>query len=98
MKMLCLFLMCIGSLGANEKIYLDIDDVVPEEQTFHIPEGGNVWLMSNVIRSENRGFYIYESDIITSPQGYEKMWRCPYCNNYWPIGQKCQNPSCPSKY
>ena len=88
------------SLGiASEKIYIDIDDLSYADETFHIHEGENIWIQSNVIHSEPRGFYIYESDIVKSHEGaYEKKWRCPYCNSHWPIGTPCQNPNCPSKY
>ena len=98
MKLICMLMMCFGALGASEKLYIDIDELVSVDQGFHIHEGQNVWVSSTVIRSEPRGFYVYESDLLTSPQGYEKMWRCPYCNNYWPMGKACGNPNCPSRF
>lgn len=89
----------VSSPIVNEKMYINMDEMVASEELFHIHEGSNQWIQINAIHSDSRGFYIQETDIVKSHDGgYEKKWRCPYCNSYWPIGTPCQNGDCPSKY
>lgn len=89
----------ISSPFINEKMYINVDEMVASEEAFHIHEESNRWIQINTLHSDSRGFYILESDIVKSHDGgYEKKWRCPYCNSYWPLGKPCQNPDCPSRY
>lgn len=88
----------MGALTASEKVYVNHDDLRFTEETIQFPIGDNVWLQTNALHRDSSGLYTFETDIARTSAGYQKSWRCPYCNKYWPIGQKCQNPECPSKY
>jgi hypothetical protein len=95
---------CIHATGANdeEKVYIEEDDLFIKGDAFHIHIGNNVWLVTNSIETDVDGIYTREFNIskslINNQMAYEKCWKCPYCHNYWPVGTKCQNSECPSKY
>jgi hypothetical protein len=95
-------LMLLGALNAGDRMYINGDDLDFSQETFRFHIGENIWLQTNTVHRDGSGLYTLESDIHRSTGdskiGYEKKWRCPYCNYYWPIGTKCQNPDCPSKY
>jgi hypothetical protein len=81
------------------KLFINEDELCMDENAFHIHVGGNVWLETSTIHRDILGLYTYENSIkTTSDGGYEKHWRCPYCNTYCPWGQPCTNPNCPSKF
>lgn len=65
---------------------------------FHI--GENIWLQTECIHRDESGLYTLERDVLQDgvKAEHQKMWKCPYCHRYWPIGTACQNPECPSKY
>ena len=82
----------------HDRFYVAFEEVDSNDDAFHIHVGENLWIETNSLHRDGSGFYTYEMDIHTINGGYEKKWRCPYCNNYWPIGSTCKNPDCPSKY
>jgi len=81
----------------EEKLYFDTNDLEIGDNLMYIHLEDN-WIATNVIRTDQQGFYIFGNDItdcgITGER--EKKWKCPYCNHWWPMGQKCQNPKCPT--
>lgn len=98
-----LFLLLSSACFADEKVYLNEDDIKTSCDKFYLHEGGNVWLQTSTLHRDKQGLFTFESDLGRVKDGfdvygYQKTWRCPYCNQHWPIGQKCQNSSCPSKY
>lgn len=98
-KLVFLSLMLLTVLSATDKIYLDESelDFIQGKVRFH--QGNNVWLESLALRADKTGIFTLEQDIVKTPQSaYERSWKCPYCYRHWPIGQRCQNPDCPSKY
>ena len=84
--------------NSDKKIYIDSSELETNERIFRIHLGGNVWQSVHTIHTDESGMFVYEKDTLESPQMYEKTWKCPYCNKFWPIGKPCQNPECPSKY
>jgi hypothetical protein len=112
MKMFILFLVSMftscyaGEIFHNQdKIYIDPHAFKANEigDAFYLHAGENVWLSTNAIHRDHSGMYSYEYDLLKCvgknyELEYEKKWKCPYCNMYWKIGQKCQNDDCPSKY
>ncbi len=93
---------CEFSSHHNDKVYIDEDDLTTKSDSFHIHIGDNVWIETNTVHRDHTGLFTYECSIVKSLKGfstgYEKKWKCPYCYQYWPIGKKCQNEYCPSKY
>lgn len=101
------FLVISCIIGASEKLYIDSDELDTHACGMFIHVGHNVWLETKSIHSDERGIFTLESDIvrleaatkcISGHNAYTQQWKCPYCYNYWPIGQACQNANCPSKY
>lgn len=86
----------------QDKLYVDTESFSTNTKgdEFYIHTGNNVWLVTHTINRDSTGMYVFEHNIKKSRSGphCEKMWKCPYCYNYWPIGKPCGNPSCPSKY
>lgn len=84
----------------SERVYFDPDDFPMGEETFHIHTGGNEWIQTSTVHRDVTGFFTYTADIYCIPGSlaYQKQWKCPYCNRYWPIGQPCGNAECPSRY
>lgn len=112
-KQLALFTMlalcsisAINAEGVNDeqKFYIDEEELgdFTKGDAFHVHIGNNVWIETNTVHRDATGLYSYEHNIRKSLNGsqmeYQKVWKCPYCHNYWPIGQACQKPDCPSKY
>jgi hypothetical protein len=102
--LLCLIL-CLGlkTLYASERMYLDPKEVSGKGTSFHIHVGNNIWLTTDTIHRDSTGMYTMEKNLMRSQgtgakSGYIRQWRCPYCYMYWPVGEKCQNGECPSKY
>lgn len=100
---LMIFLLLSSVSFADDKMYLDEEQIKTTVDKFYIHQGGNVWIHTPTIHRDKHGLFTFESDLGRIKDGfnvwgYEKTWRCPYCNQHWPIGQKCQNSSCPSKY
>lgn len=102
---LCLIfiLFCSTAAAIEEKIYLNEDEIKNSHDSFYIHQGHNVWLQTSTLHRDQTGLYTFSSNLCSHfiPGGkteYIKTWRCPYCHHYWPIGQKCQNKDCPSKY
>lgn len=93
------------SLCANtyeERIYIDEEELKTSQDAFYIHLGDNVWIETRTLHRDGSGLFTFNSSITTLENGpqtdYVKKWKCPYCYKYWPIGTRCQNPSCPSKY
>lgn len=97
-----LSLLLLTSLSAiDNKIYIDEEELKSSQDAFYIHLGNNVWLETNTLHRDGTGLYTFNTSITSSNSPrteYVKKWRCPYCHHYWPIGQKCQNSDCPSKY
>jgi hypothetical protein len=99
-RIVTLFMCAFSMLGAREKLYFDYDDMPKDEDAFHVHVGGNMWIRTNSIHRDSAGFYTYTKgiELMSGSQEYRRKWKCPYCFQYWDIGQACQNPDCPSKY
>lgn len=97
---LALFLFGFSLLGASEKLYFDYDEMPKDTDGFHIHLGQNEWIKTSCIQRDACGFYTEESNITFTANGVEfaKEWKCPYCHTFWPWGQPCGNPNCPSKF
>jgi len=83
-----------------ERIYFDPDDFPIGEESFHIHVGENIWIETTTVHRDVTGFFTYSADIFCVPgsMAYQKQWKCPYCNRYWPMGQPCGNADCPSRF
>lgn len=83
------------SSSGRAKLYLDSNDLEISENsiTIHLEDD---LIETNILRSDQQGLYIFESDITNYDAKREKTWKCPYCYNWWPFGQKCKNPECPT--
>ena len=95
-KLLMLCLLFTSTMIANEKMYLNEDDIKTTHDKFYLHQGSNVCLQTSTLHRDNQGLFTFESDLGKvkddfSVWGYEKTWRCPYCNQHWPIGKACQN-------
>lgn len=77
------------------KLYLDSKDIEIANNAIYIHLENN-WIEASVMRTDQQGCYIFENDITTCGIEIEKKWKCPYCYRWWPLGQKCQNPECPT--
>lgn len=110
-KYFMFFLLCLSPFYGNcalktfddSKVYIDEEEMKSTYDAYYIHLGNNVWMQTNTVHRDSTGVYTYQGCIAKSMTnaksvGYEKKWRCPYCYNYWPIGTKCQNGDCPSKY
>ena len=84
-------------LSYQAKLYFDTSDLEIADSVIYIHLENN-WIATNAIRTDEQGFYIFESDINDSgsARGIERRWKCPYCNYWWLMGQKCENPDCPT--
>lgn len=87
----------------HEKVYIDEDELDFKNDAFHIHIGDNVWIQTNTVHKDHNGLFALENSFARSlnksfKSEYEKKWKCPYCYQYWPIGKRCQNQFCPSKY
>ena len=104
-------LLCSGfcdgaAFVAKYKIYIDEDTFKANTKgdEFYIHVGNNVWLVTHSIHRDHTGMFTYEENLAKSvgdlndKYEYEKKWKCPYCDRYWPIGKPCNNQDCPSKY
>ncbi|KIA76813.1 hypothetical protein DB43_HJ00240 [Parachlamydia acanthamoebae] len=80
-----------------EKLYFDSHDVEITDNAIYIHLENNL-IETNVIRTDQQGFYIFENDITNYEVvgGIEKKWKCPHCYHWWPVGQKCKNTECPT--
>lgn len=100
----CFYLATISATNNDEKIYIDDTEVNSTFDHFQIHTGNNVWIETNSLYRDEFGLFTFHTNISsmqnsTSPNAeYVKKWKCPYCYKYWPIGTKCQNSDCPSKY
>jgi hypothetical protein len=91
---------------SGDRIYIDPSsfDADTEGDQFYIHTGHNIWLVTHTINRDAKGMFAYQCNLVKAPDGpgsigkYAKAWRCPYCNHYWPVGQPCGNPDCPSRY
>lgn len=96
----------LGSLlHADEKIYIDGNELNTTQDIFRVHIGHNVWIETSTVHRDKSGLFTFDSCISRSATsagsyraGYEKSWKCPYCYHYWPIGTPCQNKDCPSRY
>lgn len=88
------------SIDKDERIYFDPDDFPMGEESFHIHVGNNQWIQTTTVHRDMSGFFTYSADVYCVPGSisYEKHWKCPYCNLYWPWGSPCGNPQCPGKF
>jgi len=77
------------------KLYFDNHNLEIADNIIYIYLENNL-IETKVIRTDQQGLYIFENDIVNCGLGGEKEWKCPYCFHWWPIGQKCANPKCPT--
>jgi hypothetical protein len=98
-------LMLFGTtVYAEDRLYVDSQDLDMVYEAFHIRLKDNVWIETNTIHRDETGLYANESDIVrvdgrrSANAEYVQKWQCPYCFKFWPIGVRCQNAACPSKY
>lgn len=77
------------------KLYFVSNDLEISENAIYI-HLEEMLIETSTIRTDQQGFYIFEDDIINYEAEKEKMWKCPYCYHWWPVGQRCQNPECPT--
>lgn len=77
------------------KLYFNSNDLEISDNVIYIHLENNL-IETSVIRTDQQGFYIFENDITNYAFEREKKWKCPYCHHWWPIGQRCQNPECPT--
>ena len=80
---------------SQTKLYFNSNDLEISDNVIYIHLDNNL-IETNVLRTDQQGFYIFEQDITNYEAEREKKWKCPYCYHWWPIGQKCQNPDCPT--
>lgn len=99
-KIFSALILCIASLSASERMYIDEKEFDHKDCDYHIHVGDNVWLKTKAVHMNTTGLFTYEKDLIKDKlkDEFQKTWKCPYCYRYWPIGQACKNPDCPSKY
>ena len=83
------------ALSYQAKLYFDSNDLEISDNIIYIHFENNL-VETNVIRTDQQGFYIFENDITSYSTAREKEWKCPYCYRWWPIGEKCKNPDCPT--
>ena len=85
---------------ASNKIYIDENELDRRDCYYHIHTGGNIWIETKMIMMNPTGLYTYDRHIVKEGNisEYERKWKCPYCHQYWKVGQSCQNKDCPSKY
>lgn len=76
------------------KLYFDTNDLEIFNNVMYIHLSNNLF-ETNAIRSDQQGLYIFEDDLMYGT-ATEKQWKCPYCHYWWPVGQKCKNPDCPT--
>jgi hypothetical protein len=107
LMLLAVFSICLSCQAdfsmKHDKVYIDEDELNLRNDAFHIHIGDNVWIQTNTVHKDMTGLFTFENSIARSlnksfKSEYEKKWKCPYCYQYWPIGKKCQNEYCPSKY
>jgi hypothetical protein len=77
------------------KLYFNSNDLEISDNVIYIHLDNNL-ITTNIIRNDQQGFYIFEDDITNYGVKREKMWKCPYCNHWWEIGERCKNPDCPT--
>ncbi len=77
------------------KLYFDSNDLEISDNVIYVHLENNL-IETSSIRTDQQGFYIFESDITNYGTEREKKWKCPYCHHWWPSGQRCQNPECPT--
>lgn len=89
-------------VGDDDKLYIDEDEMKSGDEAFYVHLGNNVWIYTNSVNKDQKGLFIYRASIARNIErnmsGFEKKWKCPYCFNFWPMGQACGNKDCPSKY
>jgi hypothetical protein len=82
----------------SKKVYIDTNDLEVGDKVIYIHFDDNIF-KTNVLRTDEQGFYVYEDDLMIA-RGTSSLidtrWRCPYCFKWWPKGERCQNPECPT--
>lgn len=93
------FSMSLSAAQINDrgqaKLYFTSNDVEVSDNVIYLHLDSHL-IETNTIRTDQEGLYIFEHDIISYEAASEKMWKCPYCWRWWPIGQRCGNPECPT--
>lgn len=79
----------------QDKLYFESNDLEISGNAIYIHLENNL-IESNVVRTDEKGFYIFENDIINYNIDWDNKWKCPYCFNWWELGEKCQNKDCPT--
>lgn len=90
---------CKHSYPDSEKIYIGINDITSDNHCFQVHQGQNIWLQTELIHCDNKGFYYVESEAFkTKDFSFLKLWRCPFCYNFYILGKSCDNSFCASYY
>jgi hypothetical protein len=102
-KLVLLCLMFTAPLFGDVKLYIDEDDIdkCSHSDHFFIHLGSNEWMCTDIINHDALGVFVYDHHIKRIAKNsceFQVKWKCPYCYQYWPKGQPCQNKDCPSKY
>jgi hypothetical protein len=77
------------------KLYIDANNLEIADNVIYVHLEDNC-IATKAVRADQYGCYIFESDITDYGISREKKWKCPYCHRWWPIGERCQNPECPT--
>jgi len=97
-----IFLNSLIPAFADQRMYIDSDEVCQRQDAFRIHIGHNNWIQTKTVHRDYSGMYIDVSEIqfekVNDIMEYQKSWKCPYCFYYWPIGTPCGNEQCPSRY
>lgn len=76
----------------SDKLYFTNDEICETYfDSFYIHTGENVWLKTDCIYRDAGGRYFYTN-------GDPKQWKCPYCYMFFPVGKRCNNSDCASKF
>lgn len=102
-KLMFILALCASTIGAEEKIYLDYDEVdCSSHDAFYIHQGNNVWEKTDTILRDEQGTFTFDVNLNRSRERpnvvAQQYWKCPYCYQYWPRGEPCKNKDCPSRY
>lgn len=96
-----LMMSSLSALSISDSMNIDHEEYSKEMKgdPFHIHIGNNIWLVAKDMPPESSSSIFHLNDV-EDPIfiGYEKKWRCPYCNNYYPMGKPCSDPTCPSRF
>ena len=96
------FILCFFNSGfAIEKYYINSDKIFLNNTSIYI-QCNDEYLITEKLRCDEYGFYIISKDVSNSIDlcgskvSQRQKWQCPYCHQWWNIGEKCKNSKCPT--